>query len=144
MGLAVVMEQESTLRRCVRSARRQQLRLIGSVAWTVVAGLLALIAGTALGPSIANSGYDDQENRAPALLIALAAAAFLVALTAALRGGQAVAPLRQAAIEHRRGAPGGAHARVDLPVHHRRHRFRTVYSGLLRDRASSLGERPGS
>ena len=48
----------------------------------VVAGLLALIAGTALGSSIANSGYDDQENRTPALLIALAAAAFLVALTA--------------------------------------------------------------
>lgn len=66
----------------VRSARRQRLRLIGSVAWTLVSGLLALIAGTGLVSSIANSGYDDQQNRVPALLIALAAAAFLVALAA--------------------------------------------------------------
>jgi len=49
---------------------------------TLVSGLLVLIAGTALGSSIANSGYDDQQNRAPVLRIALAAAAFLVALAA--------------------------------------------------------------
>ncbi len=41
-----------------------------------------LIAGTALGSSIANSGYDDQQNRAPPPRIALATAAFLVALAA--------------------------------------------------------------
>jgi len=52
------------------------------VALTLVSGLLVLIAGTALGSSIANSGYDDQQNRAPVLRIALAAAAFLVALAA--------------------------------------------------------------
>ena len=52
------------------------------MAWTLVSGLLALIAGTGLVSSIANSGYDDQQNRVPALLIALAAAAFLVALAA--------------------------------------------------------------
>ncbi len=52
------------------------------MALTLVSGLLVLIAGTALGSSIANSGYDDQQNRAPVLRIALAAAAFLVALAA--------------------------------------------------------------
>lgn len=61
---------------------RQRLRLLGSVAWMLVSGLLALIAGTALGSSLVNSGYDDQQNRAPALRIALAAAAFVVALAA--------------------------------------------------------------
>lgn len=66
----------------VRPANRHRLRLAGSVAWTLVSGLLALMTGSLLGSSIANSRYDDQQNRAPALRIAVAAAAFLVALTA--------------------------------------------------------------
>ncbi len=49
---------------------------------TLVSGLLALIAGAALGSGIANSSYNEQQNRAPALRIALAATAFLVALAA--------------------------------------------------------------
>ncbi len=58
----------------------RRLRLIGSAAWALVSGLLTLIAGVALWSSIANSGYDDQQNRAPLLRIAVAAAALLVAL----------------------------------------------------------------
>ncbi len=81
----------------VRPANRHRLRLAGSVAWTLVSGLLALMTGSALGSSIADSRYDDQQNRAPALRIAVAAAAFLVAL-AALR--MAVKRLRHPDRQH--------------------------------------------
>lgn len=59
--------------------RSRVLRSVLAAMVILFNGLLTLVAGIALVSSVANSRYDDQQNRAPELQIAVAVAAALCA-----------------------------------------------------------------
>jgi hypothetical protein len=81
----------------VRSERHPS-RLLANLAWVLFSVLMALIAGAGLVGSIANSGYDPHEDRAPEARIAVAALATAVGLAAVT-----VAVRRLRGAEGRRG-----------------------------------------
>jgi hydrogenase-4 membrane subunit HyfE len=61
-------------------SRQHAGRLLLHSAWLLFSAVLVVIAGAGLVDSIANSGYDAQENRAPEARIIVAAIATVLAL----------------------------------------------------------------